>query len=175
VLRAQRAQARHHPKARPVNKPRFAAVVALSAGLSGLAFAAPVNHKPKAIPLTACRKSDFPAKRAAKPVNFASGVWIQTLTVGHGPQPKLPDTVVVNYSGTLRGGNVFDASDGAVFPVGGLIPGFTEGLMQMQSGGHYRLCIPADRAYGARSPAPDLIPNNALLIFDVTLVEIRAP
>jgi len=42
----------------------------------------------------------------------------------------------------------------------------------MKVGGMRRLIIPAEMAYGERSPAPN-IPANSDLVFDIELVDIR--
>ncbi|MEO0439977.1 MAG: FKBP-type peptidyl-prolyl cis-trans isomerase [Pseudomonadota bacterium] len=107
----------------------------------------------------------------------ASGLQIQTIKAGEGPNPVASDIARVKYTGTLRDGTEFDTSvgrgqpeDAVVFPVGGVVPGFSEALQKMQKGGEYRIWIPSDLGYGEISPGPE-IPANSLLIFDVTLVE----
>ncbi|MEM8918224.1 MAG: FKBP-type peptidyl-prolyl cis-trans isomerase [Pseudomonadota bacterium] len=107
----------------------------------------------------------------------ASGLQIQTIKAGEGPNPVATDIARVKYTGTLRDGTEFDTSvgrgqpeDAVVFPVGGVVPGFSEALQKMQKGGEYRIWIPSDLGYGEISPGPE-IPANSLLIFDVTLVE----
>ena len=62
---------------------------------------------------------------------------------------------------------------GVEFPVGGVIPGFSEGLQTMGKGAAMRLCIPAALGYGAKATGP--IPANADLVFQVELVDILAP
>ncbi|SIN62422.1 Domain amino terminal to FKBP-type peptidyl-prolyl isomerase [Parasphingorhabdus marina DSM 22363] len=106
-----------------------------------------------------------------------SGLQIQTIKAGEGPNPVATDIARVVYTGTLRDGTEFDTSigrgqpeDAAVFPVGGVVPGFSEALQKMQKGGEYRIWIPAELGYGEISPGPE-IPANSLLIFDVTLVD----
>lgn len=110
-------------------------------------------------------------------VTTDSGLQIQTIKPGEGPNPIATDVARVKYTGTLRDGSEFDTSigrgqpeDAAVFPVGGVVPGFSEALQLMQKGGEYRIWIPSEIGYGEASPGPD-IPANSLLIFDVTLVE----
>lgn len=107
----------------------------------------------------------------------ASGLQIQTIKAGEGPNPVATDIARVKYTGTLRDGTEFDTSvgrgqpeDAVVFPVGGVVPGFSEALQRMQKGGEYRIWIPSELGYGEISPGPE-IPANSLLIFDVTLVE----
>ena len=79
----------------------------------------------------------------------------------------------VNYIGYLAAtGEVFDQGMGVEFPVGGVIPGFSEGLQTMGKGAVARLCIPAALGYGAKATGP--IPANADLVFQVELVDIVA-
>jgi FKBP-type peptidyl-prolyl cis-trans isomerase len=58
----------------------------------------------------------------------------------------------------------------AVFPTGGLIAGWVEGLQLMTEGEIRRFWIPSDLAYGdppRREGAP-----GGMLVFDVQLIEI---
>lgn len=107
----------------------------------------------------------------------ASGLQYQVITQGTGARPGPNDTVKINYVGTFVNGTEFDASaknpsnpgGGPVeIPLAGVIPGFREGLQLMQVGGHYKLFIPSNLAYGS-NPQPPMQPNETL-IFDVTLV-----
>ena len=90
-------------------------------------------------------------------------------------QPKIDDVVRVHYHGTLTDGTVFDSSvergQPAEFPVGGVIQGWVEALQLMHVGDKWKLTIPADLAYGARSPSPK-IPANSALVFEVELLDI---
>lgn len=90
-------------------------------------------------------------------------------------QPKAEDVVRVHYHGTLTDGTVFDSSvergQPAEFPVGGVIQGWVEALQLMHVGEKWKLTIPADLAYGARSPSPK-IPANSVLVFEVELLDI---
>ena len=102
-----------------------------------------------------------------------SGLQYEVLMEGDGEQPRRDQSVRVHYRGTLIDGTEFDASyggDPAVFMVSGLIPGFTEGLLLMPVGSHYRIVIPSDMAYGSRGSGP--IGPNETLIFELELLEI---
>lgn len=105
----------------------------------------------------------------------ASGVKLTTLKEGKGPSPTDADLVQITYTGKIAAtGEVFDSTQGGqpvVFPVQGLIPGFTEGLKMMHKGGKYRLFIPSALGYGAESTGP--IPPNSDLIFDVELIDLQ--
>ena len=105
-----------------------------------------------------------------------SGLQYEVLTLGKGPKPKVDDTVKVQYEGKLLSGTVFDSSiqrgEPAVFPIDGVIPGWTEGLQLMPVGSKYRLYIPAGLAYGEKGAGSAIEPNS-VLIFEVELISIE--
>jgi FKBP-type peptidyl-prolyl cis-trans isomerase len=106
----------------------------------------------------------------------ASGLQYEVLSEGKGPKPKADDTVKVNYEGKFLNGNVFDSSiqrgEPAVFPVDGVIAGWTEGLQLMPVGSKYRLFVPSGLAYGEKG-AGNVIEPNSVLIFEVELLSIE--
>jgi FKBP-type peptidyl-prolyl cis-trans isomerase FklB len=110
-------------------------------------------------------------------VALPSGLQYKILTAGTGPKPTTTDMVVCNYRGTLLNGTEFDSSykrgEPATFPIAGVIKGWTEALPMMPVGSKWQLFIPADLAYGERSPNPDVIPPNSTLIFEVELLSIK--
>jgi FKBP-type peptidyl-prolyl cis-trans isomerase FklB len=108
-------------------------------------------------------------------VTLPSGLQYKILTQGNGPKPAATDTVSCNYRGTLIDGKEFDSSykrgQPASFNVSGVIKGWTEALQLMPVGSKWQLFIPADLAYGDRSPSPDIGPGDTL-IFEVELLSI---
>jgi FKBP-type peptidyl-prolyl cis-trans isomerase FklB len=105
-----------------------------------------------------------------------SGLQYEVITaVEEGKSPEATDKVRVHYHGTLTSGEVFDSSvergEPAEFPVNGVIRGWVEALQLMKEGEKWKLTIPAELAYGARSPSPK-IPANSALVFEVELVKI---
>jgi FKBP-type peptidyl-prolyl cis-trans isomerase len=110
-------------------------------------------------------------------VTTASGLQYKVITEGTGAKPKATDTVTVNYEGKLLDGTVFDSSakhgQAATFPLDGVIPGWTEALQLMPQGSKWEIYIPSELAYGAGGQGP--IPASATLIFEVELLEIKAP
>jgi FKBP-type peptidyl-prolyl cis-trans isomerase len=110
-------------------------------------------------------------------VALPSGLQYKILTAGTGPKPRAVDKVVCNYRGTLIDGTEFDNSykrgQPATFPVTGVIKGWTEALQLMPVGSKWQLFVPAHLAYGEMSPAPDVIPPNSTLIFEVELISIE--
>ena len=109
-------------------------------------------------------------------VSLPSGLQYKILRSGDGSSPKGTDTVETNYRGTLINGMEFDSSykrgQTAVFPVTGVIAGWTEALQLMKVGDKWQLFVPPELAYGERGAGP--IGPNATLIFDVELVSIKS-
>lgn len=105
-----------------------------------------------------------------------SGLQYMVLRQGNGPRPKPGDRVRVNYRGTLADGTVFDDSyergQPAEFRLDQVIPGWTEGVGMMPVGGKYRFWIPGKLGYGERGTPGGPIGPNAVLLFDVELLDI---
>ena len=110
----------------------------------------------------------------AKEEKTASGIGITTLKEGAGANPKMTDTVKVNYRGTLENGQEFDSSykrgQPATFPLSRVIPCWTEGVQKIKVGGKAKLVCPPNLAYGNRE-IPG-IPANSTLTFEVELLDI---
>ena len=108
--------------------------------------------------------------------HLPSGLSYQVLRVGKGPQPGPHDRVAVHYEGRLENGTIFDSSyarqQPEVLSVDQVIPGWSQGLQQMQAGGKYRLLVPSALAYGPTG-AGGVIPPNANLVFDVELLAVQ--
>jgi len=112
-----------------------------------------------------------------------ASVQVTEIRAGAGTSPDLEDIVFVRYVGKLPDGEEFERSPDApapvpnVFPEGvplpleGMIPGFRDGLAQMQKGGKYELFIPADLAYGDAPPAGSGIAPGTDLTFEVELID----
>ncbi len=104
-----------------------------------------------------------------------SGLQYLVLQEGNGKSPKATDRVKCHYEGMLTDGTLFDSSvqrgEPAVFPLNGVIAGWTEGLQLMKEGGKTRFFIPYHLGYG-EAGAAGAIPPYAALIFDVELIEV---
>jgi peptidylprolyl isomerase len=100
------------------------------------------------------------------------------LIVGTGPAVTTSDTVSVQYVGVAWStGKQFDASwdrgsQPISFPLNGVIPGWTAGMVGMKAGGRRELVIPPNLAYGAAPPPGSGIAANETLIFIIDLVSI---
>jgi len=109
-------------------------------------------------------------------VALPSGLQYKVITAGTGKQPKITDTVVVHYRGTLINGTEFDSSykrnEPVTFPVDGVIKGWQEVLPLMKEGAKWEVYIPSELAYGPRG-AGEAIGPNEVLIFDIELLSVK--
>lgn len=105
-----------------------------------------------------------------------SGLKVAQVVPGTGKSPVATDNVTVHYTGRLTDGTVFDSSvsrgEPATFPLGAVIPGWTEGLQLMQEGGTTVFYLPSAIAYGERG-AGDIIKPGDDLIFEVQLLKVN--
>ena len=103
---------------------------------------------------------------------------IEDIRIGTGSAVKEGDTVIIHYEGKFANGQVFDSSYKRNTPfeteigVGRVIEGWDKGLLGMKIGGKRKLTIPPNLGYGARG-VQNVIPPNAVLIFDVELLDIK--
>ncbi|PRD54516.1 FKBP-type peptidyl-prolyl cis-trans isomerase [Sphingobacterium gobiense] len=133
--------------------------------------------------------ANYIAKNKLDPKKTDSGLQYVVKEEGSGNKPALGDTVVVNYTGSLVSGTIFDTNDADVakkenvfnpmrqyepirFRVGHdpVIQGWTEGLQLLSKGSKATLLVPSSIGYGERGGGK--IPPYAPLVFDVELVDI---
>jgi FKBP-type peptidyl-prolyl cis-trans isomerase FkpA len=121
--------------------------------------------------------TDFMAENAKKPgvKTTETGLQYAVVTEGKGEKPGPNDRVKVHYKGTLMDGTEFDSSysrnQPAVFGVGQVIKGWTEGLQLMSVGSKFNFVIPSELAYGER--ATGKITPHSTLLFEVELLSIE--
>ena len=126
--------------------------------------------------LNLAKGNEFLKKNGAKKnvVTLKSGLQYEVLKKGTGIIPNEEDSVEVHYHGTLIDGEVFDSSidreEPASFGVNGVIKGWTEALQLMKEGAKWKLCIPADIAYGENGS--NSIGPNETLVFEVELLKV---
>jgi len=108
-----------------------------------------------------------------------NGLIIEDIEVGDGTEANDYNKVVVNYTGKLEDGSVFDSSLNPgrepftfTLGVGSVIKGWDLGVKGMKVGGKRNLTIPADLGYGDRG-AGSVIPPGATLLFEVELIEVE--
>ena len=140
-------------------------------------------------PKTAKRPVAAKAGKARHPqegpamITTPSGLQYIESAEGVGECPLPGQTCVVHYTGWLSEGGAkgkkFDSSvdrgEPLSFPVGTgrVIKGWDEGLLTMKKGGKRTLTIPPELGYGTRGAGGGVIPANAVLIFDVELLDFK--
>lgn len=101
-----------------------------------------------------------------------SGLYYVINSTGNGEFPNINSLVTVAYKGTLTDGITFDqsSSNGITFPLSNVIQGWQEGIPLFSEGGSGILLIPSALGYGSQSVGN--IPENSVLIFEVTLLNV---
>jgi FKBP-type peptidyl-prolyl cis-trans isomerase len=102
------------------------------------------------------------------------GVDIESEEAGTGAVAARGKTVVVRLRGTLHRGDVFMDTQRHTFRIGArvAIAGLEYGVEGMRVGGKRRIRVPPHLAYREQG-VPGKIPPDALLFFDVELLEVN--
>jgi len=101
----------------------------------------------------------------------APQVKVEAITPGTGGKPPEHSYVLINYKGMLTDGTVFDQNERMPMALDEVVPGFAQGLVQMERGGRYKLTIPPELGYGAQASGP--IPANSTLVFEIDLIDFK--
>jgi peptidylprolyl isomerase len=128
---------------------------------------------------TPAQTPDVAAERPASFDQPFTELGITEIKEGDGEVVEPRATVTVHYRGTFREtGEPFDSSydrgEPAVFPLDGVIAGFSQGLVGMKVGGKRRVDIPWSMAYGERG-RPPAIPPKSDLVFELELLGVENP
>ncbi len=149
--------------------------------------------KAKLGPVLTAKVAEFKALKA-KSTKTPSGLQYSILKKGAGVKPTEGKDIYVHYAGYLEDGTLFDSSYEAInkvygkfdqnranqngyqpFPFkygnkGGLIPGFLEGIYNMNFNDKAIFFIPSNLGYGEKG-AGNVIPPNSNIIFEVEILE----
>ena len=128
---------------------------------------------------------DFHAGDGIKPVTLPDGLKYIDITKGTGAIAHTNDLVTVQYTGWLIDGTLFDSSRSRNQPFqftigqGQVVAGWEEGVPGMAAGGVRKLIIPAQLGYGSQgqqdpNTGATIIPPNATLVFEITLMSVKA-
>lgn len=115
-----------------------------------------------------------------EPIVTESGLKLYIIEKGNGKKPATITKGLIDYSGYLEDGTMFDSSimrgKPLYIPVGAgmVIRGWDEGLQLVEEGSKFRLVIPAELGYGDKEVG-GVIPANSTLIFDMHVLEFRNP
>lgn len=127
---------------------------------------------------------DYLKAKKIKATKTPSGLYYTITKQGSGEKPALGKDVYVNYTGMTTNGKKFDSNvDSAFhhvepfhFPIGQhhVIAGWDEGIALLNKGAKATLFIPSKMAYGHQGAGAN-IPPDAVLVFEVELVDIKSP
>jgi len=96
---------------------------------------------------------------------------------GTGTQAESGSSVTVHYEGFLLNGNKFDSSydsgSPVTFSLNTVIAGWQIGIPLFKEGGRGTLIIPSGYAYGGSPPPGSVIPANAVLLFNIELIDVQ--
>jgi FKBP-type peptidyl-prolyl cis-trans isomerase len=144
------------------------------------------NQTEKRKPATVTHRSTESKRRRARnvivkisplAVTTSSGLTYVVTRRGEGRLPRPGENVMVQYTGLLTSGSMFDTSldkgQPYVFELGAghVIKGWDEGIAKLHVGDQATFIIPSTLGYGEKGRGP--IPPNATLIFVVELVGIE--
>jgi len=103
------------------------------------------------------------------------GVYVHDEQVGDGMVADTGVVVSLHFVGLLTDGTIFSSTDRKPFEfeVGAnqVIAGWEDGVLGMRVGGRRHLVIPSFLGYGATGDGP--VPPDAVLVFDVTMVDAK--
>lgn len=116
--------------------------------------------------------SSYASANGIDVVKHGTGMYYQILDPGTGVTPTANSTVTATYVGKLLNGAIFD-SQTASFPLSGVIEGWQIGIPLIKKGGKIKLIIPSSYAYGCNGSSGANIPPNAVLFFDISLIDVK--
>ena len=115
-------------------------------------------------------------------ITLDSGVQYEILEKGdeNGKKPAKESTVKVAYEGKFLDGKIFDSSreEGTELSLDRVIEGWKELIPLMNVGMKIKTYIPAEKGYGEQGikyQGQEIIPPNALLIFEIKLIDVVEP
>ena len=141
-----------------IKKQQFLAAVGMTNQTMGAAFLATNKNNPGVITLP-------------------DGLQYIVITNGTGAQVESNDVVTVNYRSTLLDGSEFDSSYSrhhpSQFPVGNVMRGWSEALLQMKVGSKWKVFVPTELAFREQTH-PGITPYS-LVIIEMELLAAEHP
>lgn len=102
-------------------------------------------------------------------ISLPSGLQYRVIASGDGSQPRMSDSVIVNYLGKSIEGQIFSSNNSMPeeVAVNKVIPGWAQALTMMHEGDRWELYIPARLAFKDTGPMA-----GQTVIYDLELLEI---
>ena len=123
------------------------------------------------------RKLFAELKTNPRVVEQPDGLRYEIVEPGTGAHAKTGDVVIVEYTGRLGDGTVFDRTDNEPLhiQIGLVNAGLNEGLQLIGRGGHIKLYVPPELGYGSENASGVIgpIPADSTLLYDLRLLGIE--
>ena len=107
-------------------------------------------------------------------IETESGLQYSIIEEAEGNRPESSNTVLIHQRCQLLNGKIiidtYKENEPSEVSMSELIDGYREGILLMTKGSRYKLFVPPDLAWGKKGSSSK-IPPNAVLIFDVRLVD----
>ncbi|MBC7947064.1 MAG: FKBP-type peptidyl-prolyl cis-trans isomerase [Chitinophagaceae bacterium] len=133
---------------------------------------------PKSVAGEATQIQAFATSSGMNATQHSSGLFYEIVDPGSGATATLNSNIAITYTGTLLNGTIFDqqttpnnTASNPPWPLGQLIEGWRLGIPLIKEGGHIKLIVPSAMAYGCTGYG--IIPADAILYFDITLVDVQ--
>jgi len=114
---------------------------------------------------------DYIEKHQLDAHELESGVFYVIDQEGTGGFPTENSSVIINYTGKLLNGKLFDSGIGRTFNLRQTILGFRYGIPMFNRGSSGLLLIPSGLGYGPNGTYT--IPPNAVLIFEIEMIDFN--
>ena len=101
----------------------------------------------------------------------ARGVYVAITEKKDGIKPELSSHLVVNYTGKLLDGTIFDSSfEPLEFYLGNALVGWQDGLQEFGQGDKGVLIIPPSLGFGDKQL--ENVPPNSVLVYEIELLDV---
>ncbi|MEI9810482.1 MAG: FKBP-type peptidyl-prolyl cis-trans isomerase [Bacteroidota bacterium] len=135
---------------------------------------------PQSVSSEAPQIQAFATSSGINAIPHSSGLYYEIIDPGTGDTPTLSSRIVITYTGTLLNGMVFDqrltpnntepTGSNAPWALSDLVEAWRIGIPLVKKGGHIKLIVPSAMGYGCTGYGS--IPGNAILYFDINLVDV---
>lgn len=115
---------------------------------------------------------DWMKKKNTNLERTGSGLYYSAIVAGSGQNIKYTDSVAVVFKGKLLNGTVFEIEKEPVtFAVRDVVVGWKEALLMSQNKSVIQIIVPPQLGYGDHKL--DKIPKNAILLYEIEIVDIK--
>lgn len=115
-------------------------------------------------------------------VILENGVMYKVLKTGYGPKPTLQDTVIINFEGKRKDGEIFvNTFEKGKRPVKiavkdiNELEGLKSAILEMPKYSTWEIVLPPDLAYGKNGSIDGKVPSNSVVILKVELQKVINP